>query len=422
MKTWIVVMTFLFGVTVLYAGTLDDMERSLLAEKRKEQEARQQEQRQREAKERQLKIEEQFRKRRDEKAQLEIEAEKQRQEEIAEADEERKRRYPIEQRKRREYAETMLSKISFDVNSYFDIQKDLRRFVHSVSVTEKRWVTFKELQSRKDWLGLLNAIAEREMKDFPEQAEIKYAIDNLMSTTFHAEFLFTHTDDKRHSGLHHRMCVGVISPGEQYQPIRWDQGNSSRDVVWDLDNASLIVPFSIHSGKNKFIHSEYPDPPGWELLKKRQEQLNKISSDAKLGRITQSEAEKRRKIAEDELMKGFSAWLNTSRVRDSHYPVRVREQRKNVSVGQSSNIQMSGVSNSPSKPQWVTCPDCNGSRYISKGVCPNCDGVGRYRTRITRGIGGRPMGGRMTQCNKCNGKGEIKELCKRCHGRGKVKQ
>ena len=347
---------------------------------------------------------------------------KRRQEQVKKDDEDRRRRYPIEQKKRAEYAKAMLSKLSFDVSSYFDIQNDLKRFVYSIAVTEKNWGVLKDLQARGDWLGMLNAMSGSQMKDFPVQTQIEAAIENLKKNEFHAEFLFTHTDDKRNSGLHHKMCVGEISPEDQYKPIRWDQGNFSRDVVWVLDKASLIVPFSINGGKNKFIHSEYPDPSGWELLKKRHEQLNKISSDAKLGRITQSEAEKRRKIAEDELMKGFSAWLNTSRVRDSHYPVRVREQRKNVSVGQSSNVQMSGVSNSPSKPQWVTCPDCNGSRYISKGKCPNCDGVGRYRTSITQGIGGRPMGGRMTQCDKCNGKGEIKESCKTCRGRGKVKQ
>ena len=390
---------------------LEDEQRKI--RDRAEQERAERElQRQREENERKLAAE---------RARAEIEAEKQRQEAARQAEEERKRRYPIEQKERAEYAETMLSKISFDVNSYFDIQKDLRRFVHSVSVTEKRWATFKELQSTKDWLGLLNAIAERKMKDFPAQAEIKDAIDNLKGATFHAEFLFTHTDDKRHSGLHHRMCVGEISPGDRYRPIRWDQGNFSRDVVWDLDNASLIVPFSIHSGKNKFIHSQYPDPPGWELQKKRHEQLNKISSDAKLGRITQSEAEERRKIAEDELMKGFSAWLNTSKVRDSHYPVRVRKGMKNVSVGSSSNIQMPGVSNNPSTPQWETCPDCDGSRFISKGKCPKCDGVGRYWTQSTQGIRGQPLR-RMAQCDKCKGNGEIKELCKRCYGHGKVKQ
>ena len=149
--------------------------------------------------------------------------------------------------------------------------------------------------------------------------------------------------------------------------------------------------------------------------------MNKISSDAKLGRITQSEAEERRKIAEDELMKGFSAWLNTSKVRDSHYPVRVRKGMKNVSVGSSSNIQMPGVSNNPSKPQWETCSDCDGSRYISKGQCDKCGGAGKYRTPVTYALGG-PMGGRMTQCDKCKGKGEIKEFCMRCRGRGKVKQ
>ena len=192
---------------------------------------------------------------------------------------------------------------------------------------------------------------------------------------------------------------------------RAHHGNSSRDVVWDLDNASLIVPFSMQGGKNKFIHAESPDPSGWELLKTRDEQLKMISSEVKLGRITQSEAEERRKIVEDELMKRFSAWLNTSRVRDTYYPVRVRVGRKK-----------DGVSNNRPKSQWITCPVCDGSRYISKGRCDKCGGAGKFRTPVKPGIGGSTIGGRVTQCDKCKGKGEIKEFCKRCRGYGKIKQ
>ena len=384
-------------------------------EKRETEQRKLQEENDRRLAEEKRKLEEERRKR-------ELEDEKRRQEQAKKDEEERKRRYPIEQKQRAEYAKVILSNISFDVNSYFDVQNDLKRFVYSAGVTEKNWSVLKDLQTREDWLGMLNVLSGNQMKDFPAQTQIEAIIETLKRTEFHAEFLFTHTDDKRHSGLHHRMCVGRVFPGERYHPIRWDYGHSSRGVAWNLDNASLIVPFSIQDGKNKFIHAEYPDPSGWGLLKKRDEQLNAISSEAKLGRITQSEAEERRRNAEDELVKCFSAWLNTSKVRDAHYPVRVRVGRAKSVVGVSESRTKAGDSNKLSKPKWTTCPDCNGSRYISKGRCDKCGGAGKYRTASVSGIGGRTIGGRMTQCDKCKGKGEIKELCKRCRGYGKIKQ
>lgn len=352
----------------------------------------------------------------------EQELEKRLQEQAKQDEEERKRRYPIEQKERAEYAKAILSEIAFDVNSYFGIQKDLKRFVYSVDATEKNWATLKNLQERQDWLGMLNIISGNQMKDYPVKEEIAAIIENLKKTKFHAEFLFTHTDDKRNSGLHHRMCVGKVSLGDQYHPIRWDDGVFSSDVVWDLDNASLIVPFSMRDGKNKFIHAQYPDPSGDELLTKRREQLKKISTDLKLGRITQGEAEEQRKDVEDELMKGFSAWLNTSKVRDALYPVRVRVRPSKVVEGKSGSKSKTKTPNNSAKPKWVPCPDCDGSRYISKGQCDKCGGEGKYRTPAYRGLGSRPMGGQMTRCDVCKGKGEIKELCKRCRGSGRIKQ
>ena len=352
----------------------------------------------------------------------EQELEKRLQEQAKQDEEERKRRYPIEQKERAEYAKAILSEIAFDVNSYFGIQKDLKRFVYSVDATEKNWATLKNLQERQDWLGMLNIISGTQMKDYPVKEEIAAIIENLKKTKFHAEFLFTHTDDKRNSGLHHRMCVGKVSLGDQYHPIRWDDGVFSSDVVWDLDNASLIVPFSMRDGKNKFIHAQYPDPSGDELLTKRREQLKKISTDLKLGRITQGEAEEQRKDVEDELMKGFSAWLNTSKVRDALYPVRVRVRPSKVVEGKSGSKSKTKTPNNSAKPKWVPCPDCDGSRYISKGQCDKCGGEGKYRTPAYRGLGSRPMGGQMTRCDVCKGKGEIKELCKRCRGSGRIKQ
>lgn len=72
--------------------------------------------------------------------------------------------------------------------------------------------------------------------------------------------------------------------------------------------------------------------------------------------------------------------------------------------------------------KWIVCPGCNGKRYISRGRCDACNGAGKYKTPITRGIGGRPVGGRVALCGKCKGKGEVMDRCERCYGHGKIKQ
>ena len=94
-----------------------------------------------------------------------------------------------------------------------------------------------------------------------------------------------------------------------------------------------------------------------------------------------------------------------------------------VEKGEDNSKKTSSATESQTKqpPKYVVCPDCDGERYISEGRCDFCDGVGWTRTPVTRGIGGRTMGGRKSQCDKCKGKGEIKKLCQTCRGRGKIR-
>lgn len=185
-----------------------------------------------------------------------------------------------------------------------------------------------------------------------------------------------------------------------------------RKQRWQNDEARLIVTFSIAKGKRKFIFSENSKPSEEALLCSRERTINALREDKRLGRISQGEVEEKSKRMDEKFWQDFTVWIETSRIPDNGYPVKVRE-KTNASIVGAPVIE---------KMMWIKCPDCEGSRYISKGQCDKCGGEGKYRTRVIRGIGGRPMGGRMAQCDKCKGKGEIKESCKTCRGRGKVKQ
>ena len=129
------------------------------------------------------------------RAKTEMELEKRRQEEARKAEEERKKRFPIEQKQRAEYAEIKLVPISFRADSYFEMQQDLKKYVYSVCVTDKKWSELKKLQADKNWLGMLAAISEGEMPQYPEEKVIDEVIDRLRKETFHVEILFTHTID-----------------------------------------------------------------------------------------------------------------------------------------------------------------------------------------------------------------------------------
>ena len=359
--------------------------------------------------------EENDRKLAEERAKAELEAEKQRKEEARRAEEERKRRYPIEQKERAEYAREMLSNISFDIDSYFDVQRDLRRFIYSVSVTEKKWDILKELQTKGDWLGMLNAMSETERKDYPAQKQIATIIDNLERTNFHVEFIFTHKCKKW------EVRVGYVNLSECYYAF---VNPSLHSDVEQFKDDGIIVKFSMVAckGTKPLLYAKGFYQPEREIFDKRSERLSKIGSDLELGKITQNEADGRREAVEEEFRIEIVNWVETSKVPDGVFGEKVREGRGDVNTGNVGIVNKSNTSSRSSKPQWVTCPDCSGSRYISKGRCNKCDGVGRYRTAMSRGIGGRAMGGRTTQCDKCKGKGEIRELCSRCRGYGKIRQ
>ena len=343
-----------------------------------------------------------------ERIKMEIDAKKQRQEETRKAEEERKRRYPIEQKERAEYAEMKLKDVLFDINLYLFVQKDLRRYIYSMEITERNWAVLAKAHRSRNWLGMLSLINGNELNDYPDTGEIDYMVKILKEQEFHIEILFTH--------LTRRCDINAMKLDEKY----FYREKANCDF-----SGSLIVPFTIGEGNVNFVCCTMSSTP--RMPEKDSSELDKINKDVGLGRISQSEAESRFNRIKEEYPRKIWNWLETSKIDHSWFDEKVEgrtnSSRSNMEFG-SNPVTTGSVRPSPSgsQPKWITCPDCGGSRYISKGRCDKCHGVGRYRTAISHGIGNRQIGGRMTQCDKCNGKGEIKETCKTCYGRGKIKQ
>ena len=174
----------------------------------------------------------------EEEARRREEEDRQREEDARRAEEER---YPIEQNKRAEYAKEMLSKISFDIGSYFDIQNDLKRYIASMSVTEKKWENLKELQLKNDGLGMLRVAAGNEMKDYPDQSRIDSIIKDLKSAEFHVEIHFKHKPidcgDFRVESVKLKSRTGVFS---DFLTVGISAG---------VDEESLILTFSMAAGE-----------------------------------------------------------------------------------------------------------------------------------------------------------------------------
>lgn len=250
------------------------------------------------------------------------EEDRQREEDARKAEEER---YPIEQKERAKYAKEKLSKISFDINSYFDIQKDLKRYIASMSVVEKKWADLNNFSSKYDWLEMLNVVSGNKLEDYPDQSRIDSIIKDLKSAEFHVEIHFKHKPidcgDFRVESVKLKSRTGVFS---DFLTVGISAG---------VDEESLILTFSMAAG----------------------EELRPL------------------------------LYFN------------------------------------PVRHGWVTCPDCEGNRKFSM-ECDKCDGEKVYFTPITYGIGGRPMGGKRRECDKCNGTGKMKVDCRKCFGRGKIRQ
>ena len=365
-----------------------------------EENDRRREEVERKLQEKERKLQEEKRKR-----EMELEEEKKRQEQAKKDEEERKRRYPIEQKQRAEYAAMKLRGISFDWRSYVRMQTDLYRYVYSIELTDKMWAELHNLQLEKNWLGMLGAIAGHEIKDYPNESNIDSFVKQLRRKNFHLSLMFTHNIELFHFG------GGQFKDFQDLRYVYYPHGEAI--LVFNMEE-SINGKIVIYTRGKRDLRSLYEEAS----CKK-----SKIHKDMKLGRLHENEGYAALRQVDEELAKKVSVWFDTELVPIRKYkPIHGREKAMQYYVSQSSAVEKPYGGTPKTKPQWVACPDCGGSRYVSEGRCDNCGGEGRYRTPITHGIGGRPSGGRMTQCEKCKGKGEIRKICKRCSGNGRIRQ
>ena len=336
---------------------------------------------------------------------------------VAKDREEQKRRYPIEQKERAEYAEKMLSEISFKLGSYCKMQKDLWNYVSTCEVTERDWATLKDMQLKKDWLGMLNVIGGTSMSDYPSINTIENMIEKLKKREFHLALKFTHDN------LRIVEQAGIIGEHKTH----YDKEVADELIVrFKMANQDIRTNKCIIYCPSAKDNSTY----GWgNCNKKAGEKRAKIEKDMELGRIDKTEYEHSMQQVQEETETAILEWLDMAVVEnDWMRPISGRTKivrDKPSSIGNNSGkSKAGGKTKSPTKApkiKWIECPNCEGTRYISKGSCDNCGGTGKTRTPVRRALGGT-MGGRLTQCDKCRGKGEIKESCKECNGRGKIKE
>lgn len=381
-----------------------------------------------EERQRQLEIERELQKQKEEnerklaaiRATAEMEEAKRRQEEAEKAEEERKKRYPMEQKQRAEYAKVKLSPISFKISSYFEMQRDLKRYVYSASITEKKWAELQRLQSENNWLGMLAAIAEAGMTDYPEEKEIDELVGNLKKQPFHVEILFTHTIEYTPGiEVSHWSNLGRIgslfreykntgSAGHGIRRNRRDNGRS-----WDGELAQLVVQFCIEDGKDCIIYCAQSDQKEDASIaddlfdvvdNKARKALDKIESDQQLGRINASEAASARDKIREKYVDLVKAKLITLKCKMG------RAVRRNPT----GSVQAMRES---------LCQDCNGEGKIKKELtCKKCDGTGigvKYKLGLnntTRRI--------EYKCANCHGKGIVvrESPCSTCKGLGRIQE
>ena len=345
------------------------------------------------------------------KAKAEMEEVRRRKEEAEKAEEEKKKRYPIEQKQRAEYAEAKLSPISFKIGSYFEMQRDLKKYVYSTSITEKKWGELQRLQAENNWLGMLSTISETEMADYPEEKEIDELVGSLKKRPFHVEICFTHTVEcspgievTRWSNLGH-----TGSPFWKYRNA--DELGWGRWRSWDHALAQLVVQFSLEDGKDCIIYCAQSDQKEnasiaddlFDVMdNKTRNALNKIESDQRLGRISASEADLARDKTREKYIDLVKAKLITMKCKMD--PAVRRSRTGGAQVMRES-----------------LCQDCNGAGRIKNELtCKKCDGTG---TGVKYKLGLNNTTRRIEyKCSNCHGKGIIvrESPCPTCKGLGKI--
>jgi len=154
----------------------------------------------------------------------------------AEAAEEAKKRYPIEQKMRAEYAASKISAISFDLKDYFIIEKALLSSLQSASVTENAWRQMKKAAKDKNWLDVLSVAAGEQLKDYPNTEEIDRMLASIIEREFHVEFKWN---------------------GKESRTIRYGVFAEENGLISDYWWSNSIMAFSI---KNRTDAPEVVDP------------------------------------------------------------------------------------------------------------------------------------------------------------------
>jgi hypothetical protein len=276
------------------------------------------------------------------------------------------------------------------------MQRDLKKYVYSTSITEKKWSELQRLQAENNWLGMLSTISETEMADYPEEKEIDELIGSLKKRPFHVEIHFTHTVEcspgievTRWSNLGHSG-----SPFWKYRNA--DELGWGRWRSWDYTLAQLVVQFCLEDGKDCIIYCAQSDQKEETSIaddlfdvmdNKARSALDKIESDQRLGRISVSEADLAREKIREKYVDLVKAKLITLKCKMG--PAVRRNPTGSVQVVRES-----------------LCQDCNGVGKIRKELTyKKCDGTG---TRGKYKLGLNNTTRRIEyKCSNCHGKGIV---------------
>ena len=259
------------------------------------------------------------------KAQAELEARKADEEAARKAEEERIRRYPEEQKQRCAYVASKLSALSFKLPSYFIVQKALKKYIYSASVTEKKWNELARLQASTNWLQMLSIATGETMKDYPTIDAIDAQLANLMNETFHAEMLFTYdlslcqgfmraTNDGSREGADRSR--GEILSGRRGRRGYW-VGENERvllDVAYHTGEA--VIEFSLSQNGKCLLYSRNGpvDSELSGLRDKKLKVLSEIEDNVRLGRISKEQGESQKEGVEQKFIKSVMNWMETGKV------------------------------------------------------------------------------------------------------------
>lgn len=260
------------------------------------------------------------------KAQAELEARKANEEDARKAEEERLRRYPEEQKQRCAYASSKLSALSFKLPSYFIVQKALKKYIYSASVTEKKWNELARLQASTNWLQMLSIASGESMKDYPTIDAIDAQLANLMKETFHAEILFTH-DLSLGQGFMRAVNDGSGAKADrsrdEFRSVRrgrWGYSVDENERVllhMAFYTGEAVVAFSLSQDGKYLLYSNHDGTLDSELSKmrdKKLEVLSEIEDNVKLGRISKEQGESQKEGIEQKFIKSVMNWMETGKV------------------------------------------------------------------------------------------------------------